>query len=315
MSCYQPEAEQAFKDAEKSRLPEAQLRYLRGVHLVTTAQPALAISDLEAVRRLEPDNVAALGLLATARILTSGLRAYEPLIPELERVRPVSPDDKLFLGQALAMLDPKRGLPLLDEAIHAEGSPMARIIRASVRSEQAVQSKDLELLRGALDDIAAAKAWRPDSISVLIAACGTHRVAAALYRSAGQAAEAETQARLAENASEQLESFHPNLQALLARLDHLILTGDLEGAIERARRWSSEIPGWNFALALVYPLMRHGEFEEAFELTRPPQTNGLAACHPGGHEVPSTAPRQPASEPGSRRTLPTIWMTCSWRQP
>jgi tetratricopeptide (TPR) repeat protein len=275
VGCDEEEATQALADAEQSRLPEAKLRYLRGMHLVTTAQPARAIPELEAVRRLEPDNVAALGLLATARMEAFGWSAYEPLVPELERARPVTPDDKLFLGQAWAMVDVARGLPLLDEALEAKGSPMARIIRAGAKTHQAAQTANLELMRDALDDIAAAQAWRPHSIAVLIAAGTTHRVAAQLHRRAGQVTEAEIQARLAEHGSERLESFYPNLQALRARLDHLILTGNMEGAIIRARRWSGEIPGWNLLYGLVYPLLRHGEFEEAFELTRPPQTDEL----------------------------------------
>jgi hypothetical protein len=130
-------------------------------------------------------------------------------------------------------------------------------------------------MREAFEDIAAAQAWTPHSLSVLIAACTTHRVAAELHRRAGQVAEAEAQAKRAEAASQRIESFHPNLQALQARLDHLILTGNLEAAIERARRWSGEVPGWNLDLALVYPLLRKANFEAAFQLTRPPQTDEL----------------------------------------
>jgi hypothetical protein len=95
--------EQALQHAEEARLPEAKLRFLRGLHLVSTAQAARAIPELKAVLAIETNNVAALGLLATAVGTSAGWSEYELLVPRLEIARPVTPDDLLFLGQALAM--------------------------------------------------------------------------------------------------------------------------------------------------------------------------------------------------------------------
>jgi serine/threonine protein kinase len=266
---------QALKEAEEKGLSVAKLRFLRGLHLMTSAQARLAIPELDAVRELEPDNVAALGLLATARMTVSGWQGYEQLIPELEKARPITPEDSLFLGQALSLANPQAGIPLMEQAVRSEDSPMARIILAGARTQAAAKTGDLATIRLALADIAAAEAWARHSLPVLLASAHAHRVAAGIHSRAGDLDRAKAEAEAASRASERLEAFHPNLQALHARLAHLILSGSADQALERARRWSREIPGANLDFYAVWVLMMQGDLQTALELTRRMTGNSL----------------------------------------
>jgi hypothetical protein len=259
---------QALKEAAEKGLPVAKLKFLRGLHLLTSAQARLAVPELQAVRELEPENVAALGLLATASEMASGGAEYDRLIPELEKARPVTPEDFLFLGQALSMVKPQAGILLMEQAVRAEDSPMARIILAGARTAAAKQSGDLAVMRLALADIAAAEAWAQHSLPVLLVSCRAHRVAAGLHNRAGDLALAKTEAAAADRASERLEAYHPNLQALQARLEHLALSGSLDQALERARKWSREIPGSNLEFYSVWILMAQGDVQASVELAR-----------------------------------------------
>jgi serine/threonine protein kinase len=259
---------QALKEAAQKGLPPARLKFLRGLHLLTSAQARLAVPELQAVRELEPENVAALGLLATATLKASGQTEYNRLIPELAKARPQTPEDLLFLGQALSLANAQAGIPLMEQAVRVEDSPMARIILAGARTEAANQTGDLAIMRSALADIAAAEAWSQHSLPVLLVSCRAHHVAAGLYSRAGDLAMARTEAAAATRASERLEAFHPNLQALQGRLEHLALTGSFDHALERARRWSREIPKSNLEIYSGWILMTQGEHQASLELSR-----------------------------------------------
>jgi hypothetical protein len=260
--------EQALKEAGEKGLPGAKLKFLRGLHLLTSAQPLLAVPELKAARELEPDNVAALGLLATASVSAFGWAEYERLIPDLEKARPTTPDDYLFLGQALSIAKSEAGIPLMEQAVRDGDSPMARIILGRARTSAAMQTGSLSLMDLALTDIAAAEAWSRHSLPVLIASSQAHRVAAGIHGRANNADLAKSHTDAADQDSERLEAFHPNLQALHARLEHLVLSGAPDKALEKARKWSREIPGSNLERFSVWVLMMQGNFRSVLELTR-----------------------------------------------
>jgi serine/threonine protein kinase len=259
---------QALEEAAQKGLPAAKLKFLRGLHLLTSAQARLAVPELKAVRELEPGNVAALGLLATASQMASGRAEYDRLIPELEKAKPVTPEDFLFLGQALSMANGQRGIPMMEQAVRAEDSPMARIILAGARTDAASASGDLAVMRLALADVAAAGAWAQHSLPLLLVSCRAHRVAAVLLNREGEFALAKTEAEAADRASERLEAYHPNLQALQARLEYLALSGSLDQALERARRWSIEVPGFNLEFYSGWVLLAQGNSQASLELSR-----------------------------------------------
>jgi hypothetical protein len=200
--------------------------------------------------------------------MASGRAEYDRLIPELEKAKPVTPEDFLFLGQALSMANGQRGIPMMEQAVRAEDSPMARIILAGARTDAASASGDLAVMRLALADVAAAGAWAQHSLPLLLVSCRAHRVAAVLLNREGEFALAKTEAEAADRASERLEAYHPNLQALQARLEYLALSGSLDQALERARRWSIEVPGFNLEFYSGWVLLAQGNSQASLELSR-----------------------------------------------
>jgi tetratricopeptide (TPR) repeat protein len=93
-------------------------------------------------------------------------------------------------------------------------------------------------------------------------------VAAGLHSRAGNLALAQIEADAADWASERLEAFHPNPQALQARLEHLALTGSFDQALERARKWWRDFPDSNLELYSVWVLMEQGQLRASLELSR-----------------------------------------------
>jgi serine/threonine protein kinase len=258
---------QALKEAEQKGLPAAKLKFLRGLHLLVSGQPALAVPELKAVRELEPNNVAALGLLATATYKGVTWIAYERLIPDLGKARPVTAEDYLFLGQARNIQEPGVGIPLMEQAVRSEDSPMARLALAEARTAAAAETSDLSVLGLAFADLAAAEAWSRNSLPILVASYRAHRTAAILHASAGETQLAQTKTTAANLIGERLESFPPNALAFAAHGEHL-LSGSPEQALELMRKRSKEISDPVFNVYSAFFLQLLGDSRAALEIYR-----------------------------------------------
>ena len=269
MGCDPEEAEQFLQLAEKSGLPEPRLRFLRALHRVADSQPEKAHGDLAVVRRVDPRNLTALALFATTTLSISGWGAYEKLLPELARTEPRTPEEKLFVGYALFGSNQERAVALIEQSVNEEGSPLARVLLAKARMQRAEDSRDLDLMRKALDDLSGAAAWKPRAVRVLVAAVEIHSAAAKLHRHAGDTDAERHQLDLASRAIGQLEQFHPgSLRAVRARLEYLISQGSIDAALDLALRSSRQHPGAQLEKVTAHLLGLHGRYREAMVLAR-----------------------------------------------
>jgi hypothetical protein len=259
----------AIQNAEEKGLPLERLNYLRGLHFLTSGQPDLAFPELTEAHKSAPDDVATLALLATATAEAKGWPGYQVMIGKLRAARPVSHEDHLFLGQSLSYVGQGEGIQLMEKAVREKDSPMARLLLASARTRLAHETQNLKLIDLALADIAAAKAWSPESLPIALASYQSHEVAARLCRRSGNSTRAQSEADAARRASDRLETFHPNLLALRTRLTSLLLMGAADEALERAQRWSKEFPGKAFELSSIWALMIKGSFKEVLEISKP----------------------------------------------
>jgi hypothetical protein len=107
---------------------------------------------------------------------------------EMERLTPRTPEDYLFLGQALASYDPARALRALDEAVRRP-SVIARLARAEARYWRAQELGDAELAAGAVEDAGIAGQLLPESSLPLSIRLQATMTAALLHEQAGRPAE------------------------------------------------------------------------------------------------------------------------------
>ena len=102
-------------------------------------RPGEAIEHIEQAVRLLPDVVAARAMLVLALLQYGRWDECVMMMDELDALTPRTAEDFLFLGWAQAILIPRRGLDALDQAVSMRpGSPIARVVRAKVRSWHAI---------------------------------------------------------------------------------------------------------------------------------------------------------------------------------
>ena len=89
-----------------------------------------AVEHLEQAVRLLPQSVAARAMLVVAYGHIGEFGEANQTLREMDELSPQSSQDYLFEGYAWQMIDPKKGLPLLEEAVRRRPSALARMFRA-----------------------------------------------------------------------------------------------------------------------------------------------------------------------------------------
>jgi tetratricopeptide (TPR) repeat protein len=179
-------AESAIMDAEAHGATNAQMRMLRGLVAFYRGDYEHALVDLEEAVKLDPDSVAARGMLAIVYFGCGDWHRYYQMLPEIDALAPRTSEDYLFKGYAQHYVDLDKSLRNLDEAVKRSRSPLARVIRAKNYLYQAESRADLEAGKRALDDVQAGREYLPDNPFVLSMSLWAHAVAANLYDEAGQ---------------------------------------------------------------------------------------------------------------------------------
>lgn len=110
--------EQAIRQAERDGAPEAWMRMLQGQIALQTLRVDEAVGQFEAAVSLDPRNVAAKAMLATAYFYSGELERYGEMLGMLDRLSPQTPEDFLFLGAAFVAGHPdtSKAVLLLEQA-------------------------------------------------------------------------------------------------------------------------------------------------------------------------------------------------------
>jgi serine/threonine protein kinase len=151
-------AEQAIEAAERAGASTGQVRMLRGQIALHRGQSQEAIRDLEQAVKLQPESVAALGMLAAAYADVGQWERYEKTIQVMAGLTPSTPEDFLFKGYAEGIFDPKWGLQEIKKAL--ERRPRMRIaylLRSEIRAYKAQDADGLEEAEGAVQDAGIAR--------------------------------------------------------------------------------------------------------------------------------------------------------------
>jgi serine/threonine protein kinase len=173
--------EKAIAEAELLDASPGQLRFLRGEVAYFRGEYEQAVAHLEQSDRLQPRSVSTLALLAQAYLNAGQVQKYLDTMGSLEHMSPATAEDRLLLGGAQVFLSPVEGLPILDEAIRQQDSPLARLFRAGARADYAMDTDDPTFADLALQDTALADSMMPHNAAVCGISVWNHLVAGTLW--------------------------------------------------------------------------------------------------------------------------------------
>lgn len=259
-------AEKAISEAELLSASSGQIRMLRGQVAYHRGDFNQAVQHLEQAVQLLPESVSARGLLAASYNWTGEWDEHQRIIVELESMTPASPEDALFKGKAQSFMSPERGLNTVDEAVRQRNSsPLARLVRAGVRADRAMDTSDPQLAELAIEDVSLARAMMPDAVAVLHESVASHLIAAGLFETTGQPAKAKAFLTQAGRDAEALAKFPDSAMAVWARINYMRYVGLQDEYYREAKRAAEQIGNSYVRYYYGLALYERGELQEAIE--------------------------------------------------
>jgi hypothetical protein len=228
-----PAAERAVAEAELLGASPGETRFLRGFIAVYAGRSVEALAHLEQAARLMPESVSARALLAYAHAGVSDWTSARRVVAEALTLTPRTPEDKLFLGQAIGELEPARGLPLMDEALAEHPSGIGHVLRAGVRATLATDTGSMADADAAVVDAELAKRLLPGHPFAVGVAAFARLAAAAACRYAGRPRQADEHLAAANREAEELGRFRGNYDAVSTRFCVAIIRDGLDGRMDR----------------------------------------------------------------------------------
>jgi tetratricopeptide (TPR) repeat protein len=317
-------ADKATREAEVLGAHPGWVRMLQGLVELHRGDPRRAMEQLRQAVDLMPDSVAARAMLLWARANTGEwLDLLEDELAALERLRPVTAEDYLFLGSLQAAKHPAAAVRTLDEAIARRKSGVALLTRAWARSRLASDTGTPVDAEEAVDDARAAQAMLGDTPYVLVMSLAVHDEAAAAYRRTGRADRRAEHVARGEELAARLEPYRDRDVALIARGYFFWEKGDDGAALAEWRRASERGSGLATKLH-VWGLYRRGEFRQALRVCEaaagegrasPVEVERLYVFAELDPAAARTAYREVARRPRPDKVPlhPTLWYACAAR--
>jgi hypothetical protein len=211
-------AEQATAVAEQAGASPGQVHMLRGQIALHRGQCSEARQHLENAVQLLPRSVSARGMLASAYAYDGHWERYDRIIREMEPLTPVTSEDFLFKGHAVANLEPERGLQTINQAFDLRPMPgIALLLRADVRALVAQDTDFLEEAEGAVRDAKYAKELLPNNPAALWVSLQAHGVKAGVHEHRGEPDQRRAELELAGKDADALEPFTALPEAVVYR--------------------------------------------------------------------------------------------------
>ena len=269
-------AEKAISEAEAHGATNAQVRMLRGLVAFCRGDHERAVVDLEQAVKLDPESVAARGILAMVYLKLDDWHRHWQTRTQLEALTPHTAEDYLFKGYAQIYLDLRQALQNVNEALRQSHSPLARAIRAEVRLCLAEDKTDPEEVERTVADIQFAKEYLPDNPYVLSVSVWVHVVAANLYLEAGKLDKQKAALNAAEYDARALKSRDTLIHPFRSLWVYFEQTGNEPVCFDLARRATEKSDASVFAYHYALALHRRGRVAEALEVLNRKKWNGNA---------------------------------------
>jgi serine/threonine protein kinase len=259
-------AEHAMDEAVSLGAPPGWAALFQGQLAYHRGQFGQAIGYLEQAVKELPKNVSARGLLASSGVWGQRWEVHDRAIEGIEELGPVTPEDWLYKGLAESYSDPVRGLETMDRAVLRRESAIARILRAGVRADYAMETSDAAFVGKAIEDIRAAKAMAPDNPNAHSTSIFVHLIAAGFYEDAAQMVRRRAALEEAESDCRALEEHRAVPYFLWIRAACSVVAGKEDEEFDLWRRnsegtESDPFNDYSYALALY----RRGRVSQALD--------------------------------------------------
>jgi serine/threonine protein kinase len=287
------EADEALGEAERLGASTAEVRMLRGWIAYCADRILEAVQQLEQAVHLLPHSVAARAMLVVAYAHIGEWGKANQTLRELDELSPQSFEDYLFEGYAWQMIDPKKGLPLLEEAVRRRPSPLARMFRAEALFNWASETGTGADAERAVQEAEVARQLVPSrdnpepTIIVLLA----RTTAAAAYAAAGDQDKRAQVLREARADVQTLKQMPHTPGAVLFRWLFLALVGEQESMAEECRQAIEQPGGAVIVFYYAAYLCERGERREAL---------AILDAHRGAREAEDMRPFLLAELPGGK---------------
>jgi serine/threonine protein kinase/Tfp pilus assembly protein PilF len=259
-------AEEAIAEAERLGASTGQARLLRGLTAFYSGNAEQAIPHLEQAVKLLPQSVAARALLANAYGSVCRWDKANELVRGLDLLTPVTPEDYLFKGSAVAIFDTKAGLKVVNEAIRLRPSPIALLIRAELEIGRAYDTADPRDGERAVKDAETARNLLPGNPVPLMDCLNARLAVTIAYEKAGRAAKRRAAIARGRDDAQALKPFTHLPDAAHLRWSWFVYVGE-ENAHHEELRSACEGGGSPFLSSLYgLALLREGKYERALAL-------------------------------------------------
>lgn len=273
------DAREAIRAAEQLGCSAGQVRMLYGQLELYQANYDKAVEHLTEATNLLPTSVAAWSMLAVAQSNCGQGAEYEQALARAAELEAESPEDYLFRGHAESILDPARGLQLMDEAIRRRPSVLARLLRLDAARRQILDSPSSERARQAIQDARFIKQYHPDNPAILSVSLWTHCACSHVFSEASLDPERLSAFEEASKDAAALERYPDLPIAVLARWAFVEGT-DREAQVVGDLRRVAENTGdpvlvMNYASALY----REQKYEQAYDFLATKEQEPFLGLH------------------------------------
>jgi hypothetical protein len=212
-----PAAEKAIVEAEELGAAAGEIQFLRGFIAIYTGRFPEGVAYLKQAVELMPDSVAPRALLCFAQASAGNWGAAERQLERATALTPRTPEDKLFMGQAIGVFRPTDGLPLMDQALEERPSAIGHALRARIQIGLARDTGTVADAEAAVVDAEMAKRLLPRNPFSHDIAADAQMAAAAAYRKAGRPDKEAEHLEAAGREAEVLAQFPKNYAAVVSR--------------------------------------------------------------------------------------------------
>jgi tetratricopeptide (TPR) repeat protein len=260
-------AEQAIEKAEQAGASTGQVRMVRGQIALHRAQSQDAMRHLEQAVQLQPESVAARGMLAAAYAYDGQWGQYEKTIRVMEQLSPATAEDFLFKGYAEGNLNPEQGLQGIKKAFELRPKMgVARLLRSEIRAYQAQDRDDLAAAEAAVEDARFARELLGDNPAALWISLNAHLTKAGVHEHRAEPERRRAELDLAGKYADALKPFTQLPEAVVHRWLYFREVDREEEVLEELRRASDQTDHVYVAFCYALTLYRRGDFEEALRV-------------------------------------------------
>lgn len=225
-------AEKAVEEAELLGASPGEVRMLRGFIAFHAGQTTEAIHHFEQAVRLMPNRVAPRALLGVAYAQGGDVDNWR-VLAEVEAMAPVTSEDKLFKGQAMALDHPAEGLRLIDESLRDHNSTLGHVLRADACLILAQFTGAVTDCDEAVVSTETAKKIMQGNPVRLGVSCRARILAATANERAGNTAKATEHLTAAHREAEEFTRFGLNPDAVVSSFETAVTFDGLEGKLDR----------------------------------------------------------------------------------